>query len=427
MVIDMLIHVVKPNETIATIAAQYGVSAQRLMYDNAIEDPTHLVVGQALLVLFPSKIHLVKENQTLYTIATDYQVSVISLVRNNPYVIEQGGIYPGETIVISYDTTKERMIKTGGYVYPYVTYDTLVQTLPFLTTINIFSYGFTVEGDLIPTDDEDIIETARKYGVDPMLVLTPLDANGNFNNELVSLIAQNEDIQTKVITQLLAVVEEKKYSGVDVDFEFVKGEDGEGFATFVRRLREQMNEQGYAVSVALAPKSSADQVGLVYEGMNYALLGEAANSALLMTYEWGYTYGPPLAVAPLDQVTKVVDFAVSQIPADKLDLGMANYGYDWALPFEKGVTKARSIGNNEAVEIAFQNNAEIKFDEVAQSPYFNYTRDGVEHIVWFEDVRSILGKLKLLNSKNLRGVGYWQLMRYFRPNWMLVNAMFYLE
>ncbi len=143
--------------------------------------------------------------------------------------------------------------------------------------------------------------------------------------------------------------------------------------------------------------------------------------------QWGYTYGPPLAVAPLDQVTRVVEFGVSQIPADKLDLGMANYGYDWALPFEKGVTKARALGLNEAVETAFQNNAEIQFDEVAQSPYFNYTRDGIEHIVWFEDVRSILGKLKLMNIKNLRGLGYWQLMRYFRPNWMLVNAMFYLE
>ncbi|MDD5937138.1 MAG: glycosyl hydrolase family 18 protein [Clostridiales bacterium] len=423
----MLIHVVKPNETISSIAAQYGVSPQRLMYDNAITDPTRLVVGQALLVLFPSKVHLVQENETLYSIATDYQVSVLSLVRNNPFVVEQENIYPGDSIVISYDTKKERTIRTNGYVYPQVTYDTLVQTLPFLTTISIFSYGFTMEGDLIPTDDEDIIEISRKYGVDPILVLTPLDETYGFNNELVSVISQDEAVQNNLISQLLAVVEEKRYSGVDVDFEFIKGEDAEGFANFVRRLRETLNEQGYSVSVALAPKTSADQVGLIYEGMNYALLGEAANSALLMTYEWGYTYGPPLAVAPLDQVTRVVDFGVSQIEANRLDLGMANYGYDWALPFEKGVTRARNIGNLEAIEIAFNNYAEIQFDEVAQSPFFTYTNNGVDHIVWFEDVRSILGKLKLMEARGMRGLGYWQLMRYFRPNWMLVNALFDIE
>lgn len=423
----MQIHVVQPNETIALIAQRYGVSPMRLMYDNEIYDPTHLVVGQALLVLFPSKIHLVRENDTLYSIAREYQVSVISLVRNNPYVVQQDGLTPGETIVISYSDSKERVITTGGYVYPYVTEDVLVQTLPYLNTLGVFSYGFTNNGDLIPPDDEDLVEMIRKYGVDPMLVLTPLGPDGNFNNELVTAVSQNTQVQDNLIQQLFVVLEDKKYSGVDIDFEFIKGEDGEGFANFVRRLREEMNEQGYIVTVALAPKTSANQPGLLYEGMNYAALGEAANSALLMTYEWGYTYGPPLPVAPLNKVEEVVDFGVSQIDPSRLDLGMANYGYDWTLPFVKGTSRAQAIGNREAVEIAYLNNATIEYDEVAQSPYFNYVRDGVEHIVWFEDVRSILAKLDLLKRKNLRGLGYWQLMRYFRPNWLLVNALFDIE
>ena len=32
-----------------------------------------------------------------------------------------------------------------------------------------------------------------------------------------------------------------------------------------------------------------------------------------MTFEWGYTYGPPMAVAPLPQVRAVLDYAVSVI------------------------------------------------------------------------------------------------------------------
>ncbi len=131
-----------------------------------------------------------------------------------------------------------------------------------------------------------------------------------------------------------------------------------------------------------------------------------------------------MAVAPINKVKEVVDYAVTQIEPPKLHLGMANYGYDWALPFVKGTSRARSIGLREAVQIAYENNAQILYDELGQSPYFNYTKDGVQHVVWFEDVRSILAKLNLVKAKNLAGIGYWQLMTHFRPNWLLVNALF---
>lgn len=70
---------------------------------------------------------------------------------------------------------------------------------------------------------------------------------------------------------------------------------------------------------------------------------------MLMTYEWGYTYGPPMAVAPLNMVRRVVEYAVSAIPVEKISLGIPNYGYEWPLPYVRGTTKAQSISNREAV------------------------------------------------------------------------------
>ena len=65
------------------------------------------------------------------------------------------------------------------------------------------------------------------------------------------------------------------------------------------------------------------------------------------------------------------------------------------------------------------------FDEQAQTPFFNYTgRDGAEHVVWFEDARSILAKLDLMDAFALRGGEYWNLMRPFEQNWALVNALY---
>ena len=78
--------------------------------------------------------------------------------------------------------------------------------------------------------------------------------------------------------------------GVDFDFEYVFAENRDQYTDLVRRTRIKLNEEGYLVTVTLAPKTSADQKGLLYQGHDYRGMGQAANFVLLMTYEWGYTY-----------------------------------------------------------------------------------------------------------------------------------------
>lgn len=185
-----------------------------------------------------------------------------------------------------------------------------------------------------------------------------------------------------------------------------------------------LNTLGYQVSVALAPKYSDNQPGVLYEGMDYGGLGAAANWVVLMTYEWGYTYGPPMAVAPINQVRRVVEYALTKIPSEKICLGVPNYGYDWPLPYERGVTAAQTLGNIEAVQIAVFYGVPILFDETAKSPYFRYWQYGVEHEVWFEDVRSWKEKFRLVEEYGLRGITVWQLMKLFRAGWVLLDSMF---
>ena len=63
----------------------------------------------------------------------------------------------------------------------------------------------------------------------------------------------------------------------------------------------------------------------------------------------------------------------------------------------------------------------------AMSPYFRYWQYGVQHEVWYEDARSIRAKFDLIKEFNLYGAGYWQLMRFFRANWLMMDDMFYIE
>lgn len=376
----MEIYVVRAGDSVDSIALYLGISVEQIIYDNQLIYPYELAVGQALF---------------------------INRNTRNP----------------------SRGISVSGYAYPFISPWVLEQTLPYLSELPIFSYGFTAEGELIPPlygDDSWMIALAEEFGTQPILTLTPFGPDGNFNNQLIHSVVNNASYRENLIQNLLEVMAEKRYQGLDIDFEYILATDRDAFTAFVWQVAETMRANGYHTSVALAPKTSSDQAGLLYEGKDYRALGEAADHVLLMTYEWGYTYGPPMAVAPINQVRRVVEYALTQIPAEKIDLGIPNYGYDWPLPFERGVTRAETINNIQAVRIAVAQGAVIRFDELAESPFFTYTADGIEHEVWFEDVRSLQAKFNLIDEYGLRGCGYWQIMQWFRANWLLLYYRFYI-
>ena len=297
----MEIYIVKSGDTVDSVALENEVSVESVLYNNQIEYPYALAVGQALL-----------------------------LTKGTP-------------------SNERKTVSVNGYAYPFIDSYVLNQTLPYLSA----SYGFSAEGELVypPLDDTFMIEAAIQFQAAPILTLTPFGPDGQFSNYLISRVVNNWEASENLIQQITETVQAKGFQGVDVDFEYILPEDRVPFAEFVGRLREAINAIGYPVSVALAPKTSDTQAGLLYAGKDYALLGEAADSVLLMTYEWGYTYGPPMAVAPINKVREVVEYAITRIPEYKIDLGIPNYGYDWTLPFVKGESKARTIGNIEAIEI----------------------------------------------------------------------------
>lgn len=371
----MNIYVVKTGDTVDKIAEQFSVSAESIIWNNQLVAPYPLAVGQALLL---------------------------------------GELETGSPL--------QTQNQAGGYAYTYISPWVLDQTIPYLTRLFVFSYGFTTEGEIInpPREDDWMIQQSLEQDTIPVLTLTPFGLDGKFNNNLIHQVVTNTEVTDRLLNNLVFFMQEKGFGGIDIDFEYILAEDRDFFTAFVNRAVQIMHPYGFEVSVALAPKTSADQKGLLYEGKDYAALGAAADEVLLMTYEWGYKYGPPMAVAPLNMVRRVVDYAITEIEPSKINLGIANYGYDWPLPFVQGETEARTIGNVEAVQIAIRYGAEIQFDETAQSPYFNYTdEEGTEHVVWYEDVRSLEQKYQLLDDYGLNGIGVWQVMRWYRAMWLL--------
>jgi len=423
----MFIHTVKQGETLFSIASLYGLTPSYLQNINTLPNPENLVVGQSILVLYPEILHTIMPGETLSSIADYYSVSIISLIRNNPQLENLNNITPGNQLVIKFQgqNAKNRDVIINAYTYADLTQQYLQQVMPYLTYITSFTYGINTDGSLIPVDDSRIISLANAYGVSPLMHLSTLTSQGVFSNALAGTILNDTNLQQKIIENVLKEIEEKGYSGLDIDFEFLPAENSKDYAAFVQNITRTLNEKGYIVIVALAPKTSSDQKGLLYEGHNYALLGNAANYAFVMTYEWGYTYGPPMAVAPIQSVERVLEYAITEIPPEKILMGLPSYGYNWTLPYKKGESKAQSVSGITAVELASQYGAEIYFDDISQTPYFYYTdENGTVHEIWFEDARSILAKLNLIEEYSLAGGGYWNLERPFPQNWMVLNNIY---
>ena len=420
----MKIHVVRPGDTLYDLALEYDVPMSQLIHDNQLPDPSRLVVGQTLVVQFPRETHTVRPGDTLSALASRYGTTVRQLLRNNPQLQGEGRLTPGQTLVISFRQEKEGTLSVNGYAYPEIDRKLLSTTLPYLSDLTPFTYGFTPQGTLLPLQDQFLVDSALAMGVRPLLHLSTLTQDGTFSDALAHTALTDQAVQSRLIAQVAETVQRLGYRGVDVDFEFVYPADARLYAQFVSSLRQALAPMGVPVIVALVPKTFADQPGRLYQGHDYRLLAQAADYVFLMTYEWGYTYGPPMAVAPLRNVRQVVDYALTEMAPEKVYLGIPNYGYDWTLPFRQG-DRARSISNQEAVELAAKHYAAIRFDQAAQSPWFRYVDgEGREHEVWFEDARSIRSKLELAREKGLRGVGYWNLMRPFPQNWAVLNALY---
>lgn len=419
----MIIHVVRAGDSLYSISRRYGVPIERIASDNELNIADTLVIGQTIVIMEGTKRHTVRAGESLYSIARQYGTSV-SAIQTANRITNPAMIRPGMVLTIPSGIDKLGTIDVNGYTFPSIRMEVLRKTLPYLTFLSIFSYEVQADGSLRTINDEPLISIAREARVAPLMVITNIREGGGFDSDLARTILTNESVQDTLITNVINNIRAKNYTGLDVDFEYIYPENREDYNNFLRKLSRQLRPLGYSLTTALAPKIAADQPGLLYEAHDYPVHGALVDHVILMTYEWGYTYGPPMAVAPINEVRRVLSYAVTAIPRQKILMGIPNYGYNWTLPFVEG-SRAVTISNTGAVDLARRVGARIQYDEKSQAPFFNYFDDqGREHVVWFDDARSIEARLRLLNQFNLGGASYWTIGRFFPQNWLVLSSLF---
>lgn len=418
----MTIHVVQQGETIYSIADLYKVAAERLIIDNGIINPNNLAVGQTIVIVKPLISYTIQEGDTLEGIASDFDVSVMQLLRNNPYLSDRQYIYPGETIVISFETNKISTIDTSGYVYSFINRDLLKKTLPFLTYVTVFNYRQTADGNIIDVDDQDIIDTAKAYGVAPIMFVSTQTGRGESSIAISNTLLLNDKIQDRMIDNIVNTLKRKGYYGLNQYFQFYTPARQDIYVNYMSKLSKRLKSEGFRLIITVTPRINIEEPQITFEKMDYSPILEYADALLFISYNWGVSYGPPSSATPINLLREEINDIIDTVPPDNVYMGLPVIGYDWTLPYVPGFTKANAIVFDTAIEIATEAEVAIQYSKIAEAAYYFYNQNEQElHNVWFKDARSIDAISRLVPEYGLAGLSVWNLMYYFHQLWLVLN------
>ncbi|MCP3764908.1 glycoside hydrolase family 18 protein [Domibacillus sp. A3M-37] len=423
----MHIYVVKSGDTLFQIARRYGTTIQAINKANQLPNPAQLVIGQALVIPVSGRFHLIAAGDSLWKISRQYGVTVEEIVRING-LSQSAPLQIGRQLRIPSPT--KTPIESTGYIEPSASgysgniLNQAREAAPQLTYFSPVSYNAKRDGSLEEPPIRPLSPIAEQNGTVFMMNITNLE-NDQFNAELGRILLNDEAIQQTFLNNISRIARQTNFRDIHFDFEYLRPEDREAYNRFLRRATERFHREGKTVSTALAPKTSATQKGQWYEAHDYKAHGEIVDFSVIMTYEWGYSGGPPMAVSPIGPVRNVLTYALTEIPASKIVMGQNLYGYDWTLPYRQGNPLARAISPQEAIRLAVRYRASIRYDFTAQAPFIDYTdENGRAHKIWFEDARSIDAKFSLLKELKLRGIAYWKIGLSFPQNWLLLADRF---
>ncbi len=418
----MFIHVVQNGEVLWKIADYYKVDINSIIEANYLPDPSKLLVGQSLIIPTKSNTYVVRPGDTAWKIAASFGVSVPDLLWQNK-ILNANNLYIGQIITIPERYKPEIEVNAFTYILGQDAVPVVSEVGDELTYLTPFAYLINEDGSLVPIDDEAAIGEAISHGIVPMMSIVNFTYNVAGQN-VANMVLNNPEVVNTLNNNIINVMKDKGYRGLNIDFEYVLPEDREAYNTYLQQTVERLHNEGFFVSTSLAPKYGPEQIGLLYEAHDYPAHGRLADFVVLMTYEWGWRGGQPRAISPINEIEKVLDYAVTVIPRDKILMGFQIYARDWKLPFVEGQV-ADTISVEAAMDIAYAHNAMIQYDYLAQSPFFRYTdQEGNAHEVWFEDARSAQAKFDAVKEYNLRGLSYWGLGYPFTQNWVLLQDNF---
>ena len=293
-------------------------------------------------------------------------------------------------------------------------YNSLVANSKYINEIATDTYSTDATGNisgLIPTNQ---LNYANSVGIKTYAMIT-----NNFNGNVAKALLESQVNRQNLINNILATLKSKGFKGVNVDMEGVFYYDRSYYSAFIKELYAALHSQGFTVTASIPAKTNDSPSNGWSGAFDYAVIGQFTDKIAIMTYDEHEPSSAAGPIASIGWVQNVVNYAVSVIPRDKILLGTAAYGYDWAS------TGNKAYGIDAIYKLASSQGAQILWNDNYKSPYFNYKdASGISHSVWFENGTSLSYKLDIVNNYNLAGIAIWRLGFENSDYWTNIRAKF---
>ena len=283
--------------------------------------------------------------------------------------------------------------------------------------LGVFELPIQNNGTLLGRPSRRLINEAHALGKKVILAVTNLTPEGKFSTSLIEHLVRDEEFANLVWQNIRNVLVEYQFDGVNLDLEKAAPADRLLFTKLIRDWSAKFKRANFLVTIDVPAKTS-DDPGDEWKGaFDYKAIGKSVDEVIIMTYEEHWAVSKPGSVASIPWVTQVLNYALTNIPAQKIYMGIPMYGYDWP---ENG--KGRVIGYQRAIALAQRYGAPLQWDAWQHGTYFRYETMGVQHTVYFEDPRSLREKLDLALQKGIGGVALWEMNLSYSNFWDLLQT-----
>ncbi|WP_442593628.1 glycosyl hydrolase family 18 protein [Neobacillus sp. D3-1R] len=408
----MAIHIVRNGDTLLAISQKYRVSIPSILNVNGLDLTNYLMPGLALYIPtseLPIRTYRIRPRDTLWNLSKIYNTSVSNIIAANP------GVNPNFLSIgqkINIPSPLKMNLETLGFILPTTPAVPLLSQLANqLTYLAIVSYSLTNEGwGYVQQEDLPIVTECKRVGIKPLLLIRNYQ-NNVFSPELIGGVLGNPVYRRNLILSTTNLARQRGYEGVSIDFEFIPPANRNDFILFLKDLKGALGNLILHVNVHAKTEDIPNNP--IIGAYDYQAIGKFADIVGIMTIDYGYPGGPPDPISPVWWVDQVLQYATTLIPSNKIQIAFPLYAYNWRTLDNKVV----SMSNLDAQNFALQQTAIIQYDLLAAESWYQYWSGTEEHIVWFEDIRSITEKYKLIDFYQLRGATFWHIGLNFPQNW----------
>jgi spore germination protein YaaH len=277
------------------------------------------------------------------------------------------------------------------------------------SSISPFEYALEEDGSISKRGDvfsEETEQRTQQAGIDRLPSVT-----NNFDTDGKSTaLLLDGDRRARAIQEIVALVEENGYDGIDIDFENVSPEARDQFTAFIVALSDKLHENGKKISVTVQPKKSDEDTWSGVGAQDFEALGKVADQVRIMSYDFSRLNTDPGPIAPIRWYEEVLTYAVSKIPAEKIIAGVPTYAYRWCVEKNADPCESDALVWEGVRNVVAAYDPDIEWSGEYEAPWFSYedTFEN-EYIVYFENNQSIEKKLDVVKDLGLKGVSLWRL------------------